>query len=162
MARGLLFMLREITIMMWNSIFAVVFCCFLILPLKVTPFIIWFLKPVGEFLGCLLDGESVSCIPTNGVMVKEPGCEMIPWLPFKFSSCLFNVARNAHQCHSDLLVAHRPEVVSFLSWQVPQKHLLVNTWNTAMHFPVWARFTDNFQLLVLLKIHNRISSKDQW
>ena len=111
--------------------------CFLVLPLKVTSFIIWFLKPVGEFLGCLLDGENVSCIPTNGVLVKEPGCEMIPWLLFRFSSCLFSMARNPHRCHSDLLVAHRPEAVSFLSWQAPQKGLLVKTLNTAMCFPVW-------------------------
>ena len=107
-------------------------------------------KACGRISGLPLDGENVSCIPTNRVLVKEPGCEMIPWLPFKFSSCLFNMAHKPHWCHSDLLVAHRPEVVSFLCWQAPQKHLLVKTWNTAMHFPVWARFTRNFQLLVLV------------
>ena len=123
--------------------------CFLILPLKVTSFIIWFLKPVGEFLDCLWMGKMYPVYPQIEFWWKS---QDVRWfrLPFTFSSCLFNMARKPHRCHSDLLVAHRPQVVSFLCWQAPQKHLLVKTWNTAMHFPVWARFTHNFQLLVLV------------
>ena len=35
-------------------------------------------KACGRISGLFLDGENVSCVPTNGVLVKEPGCEMIP------------------------------------------------------------------------------------
>ena len=35
-------------------------------------------KACGRISGLPLDGENVSCIPTNRVLVKEPGCEMIP------------------------------------------------------------------------------------
>lgn len=44
---------KEITIMTWNSSLL----CFLISPLKVMSFIILYLKALGKFLDCLLDGS---------------------------------------------------------------------------------------------------------
>ena len=52
--------------------------CFLILPLKGTSFIIWFLKPVGEFLDCFWMGKMYPVYPQMEFWWKS---QDVRWFP---------------------------------------------------------------------------------
>lgn len=78
-------------------------------------FVSLYLESVEEFLDCLLDGGKVPYIPTNMVLLKEPGCEHY---------CLTSIPVLLHVQHGHetlqtsftFLVVYKPKKVLFLLW----------------------------------------------
>lgn len=151
MACDLLFLLRKLPV--WCRTLQCYIFCFLISPLKVMSFIILYLKALGQFLDCLLDGRE------NKWGFNERA--RIPWLLFQ-SSYLFSMASKPNKCHSDLLMTYRPKEVPFLLRWVPQKICCkgFEFWNTfsfmSLVYPIVLTIGSG------LNTQNQISNKGPW